>query len=142
MTTVKQLLDRKGRKICSIPRDATVLEAIKEMAENDIGSLLVMDESRLIGLFTERHYARDVFLKGKTSPKTSVGEVMRTAVLFVRPEQTIEECMAVMSKNRVRHLPVLDGATVVGVISMGDLVNGIIADQQFVIEQLEHYIRG
>lgn len=142
MTTVKQLLERKGRAIHSIERNATVLDAIRKMADNDIGSLLVTDGGRPVGLFTERLYARDVFLKGKTSPKTRVGDVMRTAVLVARPEQTTEECMAIMSKNRVRHLPVMDDEAVVGVISMGDLINGTIADQQFVIEQLEHYIHS
>jgi CBS domain-containing protein len=142
MTTIKQLLDRKGRQVFSIAKGATVYDAIKKMAENDVGSLLVMDGDKLIGIVTERHYARNVFLKGKSSPTTRVEEIMQASVLFARPEQTVEECMAVMSKNRVRHLPVLDGERIVGVVSIGDLVNSQIADQRFVIEQLEHYIRS
>jgi CBS domain-containing protein len=143
MTTIKHLLDRKGRVIHSIRKGATVFDAIGKMAEKDIGALLVMDEQdKLIGIITERHYARNVFLKGKASPTTLVEEIMRTAVLFARPEQTIEECMAVMTKHRVRHLPVLDGGRVSGVVSIGDLVASTIADQKFAIEQLEHYIRS
>ena len=142
MTTVRQLLDQKGHKILSIAKGATVFDAIKMMADNDVGSLLVMDGDALIGLVTERHYARNVFLKGKSSPTTRVEEIMRAAVLVARPEHTVEECMAMMSRNRVRHLPVLDGGKIVGLVSIGDLVNSQIADQKFVIEQLEHYIRS
>ncbi|MBI1778264.1 MAG: CBS domain-containing protein [Proteobacteria bacterium] len=142
MTTVKQLLDQKGHKIHSIHKGATVLDAIRKMADNDVGSLLVMEGDKLIGLVTERHYARNVFLKGKSSPTTMVEEIMQTHVLVARPEQTVEECMAVMTKNRVRHLPVADGSKIGGIVSIGDLVNSIIADQKFVIDQLEHYIRN
>jgi len=142
MTNVRQLLDQKGHKVLSIAKGATVFDAIKKMADNDVGSLLVMDGGKLIGIVTERHYARNVFLKGKSSPTTRVEEIMRTAVLFARPEQTVEECMAVMMRNRVRHLPVLDDGELIGVVSIGDLVNSQIADQRFVIEQLEHYIRS
>lgn len=142
MTMIGQLLDRKGHKVLSIAKGSTVFDAIKKMAENDVGSLLVMDGGKLIGIVTERHYARNVFLKGKSSPTTRVEEIMQTSVLFAQPEQTVEECMAVMTRNRVRHLPVLDGERIVGVVSIGDLVNSQIADQKFVIEQLEHYIRS
>ncbi len=142
MTTVRQLLDQKGHKVFSIAKGSTVFDAIKKMADNDVGSLLVMEGDKLIGLVTERHYARNVFLKGKSSPTTRVEEIMRTAVLVARPEQTVDECMAVMSKNRVRHLPVFEGEKIVGLVSIGDLVNSQIADQKFVIEQLEHYIRS
>ncbi|MGQ0675262.1 MAG: CBS domain-containing protein [Rhodospirillales bacterium] len=142
MTTVKQLLDQKGHGVLSIAKGATVYDAIKKMADNDVGSLLVMDGDKLVGILTERHYARNVFLKGKSSPTTRVEEIMRTAVLFARPGQTVEECMAVMMRNRVRHLPVLDDGDLVGVVSIGDLVNSQIADQKFVIDQLEHYIRS
>ncbi|MSP50079.1 MAG: CBS domain-containing protein [Alphaproteobacteria bacterium] len=142
MATIKQLLDQKGHTIHSIARDATVLEAIRKMAENDVGSLMVMQGDRLVGLITERHYARNVFLKGKSSPTTRVEEIMQTNILVARPEQTVEECMAVMTKNRVRHLPVVDGSKICGIVSIGDLVNSIIADQKFAIAQLEHYIRS
>ncbi|MCK6451191.1 MAG: CBS domain-containing protein [Alphaproteobacteria bacterium] len=142
MTTLRQLLDRKGREVLSIAKGATVFDAIKKLAEHDVGSLLVMDGDRLIGIVTERQYARNVFLKGKSSPTTRVEEIMRTPVLVARPEQTVEEAMAVMTKGRVRHLPVIDGGKLVGVVSIGDLVSSKIADQEFVIDQLEHYIRG
>ncbi len=143
MTTIRHLLHGKGHAIHSVRKGATVLDAIGKMAENDVGCLLVMDErDKLIGVITERHYARNVFLKGKASPTTLVEDIMWTAVLCARPDQTIEQCMAVMTKNRVRHLPVLDDESVIGVVSMGDLVQSTIADQQFVIEQLEHYIHG
>jgi len=143
MTTIRHLLHGKGHAIHSVRKGATVLDAIAKMAENNVGCLLVMDErDKLIGVITERHYARNVFLKGKASPTTLVEDIMRTAVLCARPDQTIEQCMAVMTKNRVRHLPVLDDESVIGVVSMGDLVQSTIADQQFVIEQLEHYIHG
>jgi CBS domain-containing protein len=140
MTTVKQLLDQKGTKVHSVQKGATVLDAIRKMAELDIGSLLVMDGDRLIGLFTERHYARNVYLKGKSSPTTLIEEIMSPNVLFVRPEQTVADCMAIMTRHRIRHLPVLVAEKVIGVVSIGDLVNSTIADQQFTIEQLEHYI--
>lgn len=142
MTTIRQVLDRKGHLIHSVQQTATVFDAIRKMAENDIGSLLVMDGERLIGIITERLYARNVFLKGRSSPTTQVGEIMRRAVLVAQPGQTVEECLAVMNRHRVRHLPVLDGTRVIGVISTGDLVASIIEDQKFVIEQLEHYIRS
>ena len=142
MTTLRQLLDRKGRQVYSVVKGSMVFDAIKEMANHDVGSLLVMDGDKLIGMVTERQYARNVFLKGKSSPTTRVEEIMRTPVLVARPEQTVEECMAVMTNARVRHLPVLDGDRIVGVVSIGDLVSSKIADQEFVIDQLEHYIRS
>jgi CBS domain-containing protein len=142
MTTVKQLLDQKGRAVHAIARDASVLDAIRRMAEHDIGSLLVMEGDKLVGIFTERDYARNVYLKGKSSPTTRVEEIMSANVVFVRPEQTVAECMAIMTARRIRHLPVLEGERVVGVVSIGDLVNSTIADQKFVIEQLVHYIGG
>jgi CBS domain-containing protein len=142
MATVKQLLDQKGTKVHAVPKGATVLDAIRRMAEHDIGSLLVMEGDRLVGIFTERDYARNVFLKGKSSPTTLVEEIMSANVLFVRPEQTVQECMAIMTRHRIRHLPVMVGEKVVGVVSIGDLVNSTIADQKFIIEQLENYIAG
>lgn len=142
MTTVDQILKHKGRKVHAIGPDDTVLDAIQKMAERDIGSLIVVEGGRPIGIFTERHYARNVFLKGKSSPKTSVRHAMSDRPVFVRPEQTVKECMAIMTKNKIRHLPVLNGEDLAGVISIGDLVQSTIADQQFSIEQLEHYIHG
>jgi CBS domain-containing protein len=142
MTAVRQLLDQKGRKIWSIHPDATVFDAVAEMAEKDIGSLAVMDGDKLVGIITERHYARNVVLKGKTSPATPVRDIMESRVIIARPEQSVDQCMALMSEKRVRHLPVLEGEKPIGIISIGDLVKSIIGDQKFMIDQLEHYIHG
>jgi CBS domain-containing protein len=140
MITVRQLLNQKDRTISSIHPDATVFDAITKMAENNIGSLVVMDGEELVGIITERDYMRNVVLKGKASPTTSVREIMERRVIFVLPEQTVEQCMALMSDKRVRHLPVLEGKKVIGIVSIGDLVKSIISDQKFIIEQFEHYI--
>lgn len=142
MTTVRQLLDEKGRNIWSIHPDATVFDAIAKMAENDIGSLVVMESEELVGIITERHYARNVVLKGKTSPATPVRDIMERHVVIAEPEQSVDECMAIMSEKRVRHLPVLEGNKPIGIVSIGDLVKSIIGDQKFMIIQLEHYIHG
>jgi CBS domain-containing protein len=140
MATVKQLLDQKGHEVLSIGPDDSVFDAIKKMADNNVGSLVVTEGERLVGIFTERHYARNVFLKGRSSPETTVREIMSTHVVCARPEQSVEECMAVMTDKAVRHLPVLEKKQIIGVVSIGDLVKNIISDQKFVIEQLEHYI--
>lgn len=142
MTLVNQLLTEKGYKVLTIAPDDTVLDAIKKMAANNVGSLVVLEDGKLVGIVTERHYARNVFLKGRSSPKTKVGEIMSTLVVCAEPEQTVEECMAVMTNKAVRHLPVLKDNQVIGIISIGDLVKSIISDQKFVIEQLERYISG
>ncbi len=142
MTTVHQLLDDKGHGVWSVHPNDTVLDAIQKMANNNIGALVVIEADKPVGIFTERHYARNVFLKGKSSPKTPVREIMATHVVCVQPEQTVAECMAVMTDKRVRHLPVLDEGRLVGIVSIGDLVKSVIADQKFTIEQLEHYIHG
>lgn len=142
MTTVRQLLDQKGSKVWSIHPDAAVFDAIAKMAEKDIGSLVVMDGEKLVGIITERHYARNVVLKGKTSPATPVRDIMERRVIIARPEQFLEQCMALMTEERVRHLPVLEGEKLVGIVSIGDLIKSIIGDQKFIIDQLEHYIHG
>jgi len=142
MATIRQVLDQKGTNVCSIGPDASVFDAVKKMAENDIGSLVVIERDALIGVITERHYARNVVLKGKTSPATPVREIMESVVVTARPEQSVEECMAIMTDQRVRHLPIVEEKKVVGIISIGDLVKSIIGDQKFVIEQLVHYIHG
>ncbi|HEY4775719.1 MAG TPA: CBS domain-containing protein [Xanthobacteraceae bacterium] len=142
MTTVRQLLDQKGHNVWSIHSDATVFDAIGKMAEKDVGSLTVMDGEKIVGILTERHYARNVVLKGKTSPTTAVGDIMERRVICATPDQTVEQCMAIMSSKRVRHLPVLEGKKVIGIVSIGDLVKSIIGDQKFIIEQLVHYIQG
>jgi len=142
MTTVSQLLDAKGHEVTSVEADDTVLTALQVMERDDIGALVVLDKGRLVGMFSERHYARKVFIKGKSSPNTHVREVMDENVVVTRPDHTVEECMAIVTEKRVRHLPVVDDGELVGLISIGDLVKSIISDQQFVIEQLEHYIRA
>jgi len=142
MITIRQLLDQKGPEIVSIHPDAMVFDAIAKMADNNIGSLVVIEREGLVGIITERHYARNVVLKGKTSPTTPVREIMEKNVVTIRPEQRVEECMALMTAKRVRHLPVMEGGKLVGIISIGDLVKSIISGQRFVIDQLEHYIHG
>lgn len=142
MTTVAQLLDSKDRLIWFIGPNDFVYDAIKLMAEKGIGALLVMEGDSLVGILSERDYARKVILKGKSSKKTPVVDIMTKDVLFARPDQNVEECMALMTERHIRHLPVMEGKQVVGMISIGDLVKTIIAEQKFTIEQLEHYISG
>lgn len=142
MTTIQQVLDKKGHEVLSVRPDNSVFDAIKEMADRDVGSVVVIDDGKPVGIFTERHYARKVFLEGRASPTTRVGDVMETRVACAWPEQTVDECMAVMTEKRVRHLPVLHHKKLVGLISIGDLVKSKIADQEFAIEQLVDYVRG
>jgi len=142
MTTVKHVLDKKGRRVHSIRPDAFVFDAIKMMAEKNVGSLVVLEDGTLVGIITERIYAREIALKGRTSSQTLVRDIMSTNVICVRPEQSVEECMAVMTKKTVRHLPVVENGKIVGIVSIGDMVNSIIKDQEFIIDQLEHYIQG
>ena len=142
MTTVNQLLRSKGSAIWSIGPDATVYEALQLMAEKDVGALLVLDEGALGGILSERDYARKIVLKGKTSRDTLVREIMTERVVCVRADQSVEECMALMTNKRIRHLPVLADNQLAGVISIGDVVKAIISEQEFIIEQLENYITG
>lgn len=142
MATVEQLLQKKGREVVTIPPEATVFHALELMARHNVGSLVVTDGSRIAGILTERHYAREVVLKGRTSPETLVGDIMTKRVICAVPQQTVEECMAVMTERSVRHLPVFDGENLVGIVSIGDLVKSIIEHQQFTIDQLERYITG
>jgi CBS domain-containing protein len=134
--------DQKGRQVWSVAPGNTVYDAIKMTADKDVGALVVIDGSRVVGIVTERDYARNVFLKGRASPQTLVGEIMARNVVCVKPDKSIEECMAIMSAKRVRHLPVIDDDELLGIVSIGDLVKSIIGEREFVIEQLEHYIRG
>jgi CBS domain-containing protein len=142
MKTVSMLLRAKGREVHSIVPDAPVFDALALMAERNVGALLVTEAGRLVGIFSERDYARKVILKGKTSRETTVREIMSSHVVSVRPEQTITECMALMTERRIRHLPVLEGDELVGIISIGDVVKAIITEQEFEIEQLQSYITG
>jgi len=140
MAIIKQLLKIKGHVIESVSANDSVYDAIKLMADKNVGSLIVLENGKLVGIVTERHYARNVFLKGRSSRETLVGDIMSTHVVCASVDQTIEECMALMTDKMVRHLPVLDNNELVGIISIGDLVKNIIDGQQFIIEQLEMYI--
>jgi CBS domain-containing protein len=140
--TERHILQQKGWDFWTINPDATVFDALAKMAEKDVGSLVVVDRGKLIGIITERHYSRKVILMGKTSPTTLVREIMERNVVHVRPDQPVELCMALMTERRVRHLPVLEGDRVIGIVSIGDLLKSIISKQKFVIDELEHYIHG
>ena len=142
MKTVAQLLRGKGQDVLSVAPEASVFDALTVMADKNVGALLVVEGGRLVGIFSERDYARKVILKGKASKEIAVREIMTSHVLYVRPEQTIDDCMALMTDKRVRHLPVLEHDRLVGVISIGDVVKAIIAEQEFMIEQLQNYITG
>jgi CBS domain-containing protein len=142
MKLVNHLLDNKGRNIVSIAPDASVFDAIKLMADKAVGSLLVMDGEAMLGIVTERDYARKVILKGRSSENTNVSEIMTQNVFTTSTAATVHACMELMTEHRIRHLPVVDDDKVVGMLSLGDLVNAIISDQQEEIEQLEHYISG
>lgn len=142
MKLVKHLLDSKGRHIISVSPDASVFDAIKLMAEKTIGSLVVIDDENLCGIITERDYARKVIIKGRSSESTRVSEIMSTDVFTTSSAQTVKDCMKLMTEKRIRHLPVVEDNNVIGMISIGDLVQAIISDQQEEIEQLEQYISG
>jgi IMP dehydrogenase len=143
MTSVAQILRSKSDCVVhKIEADVSVYDAVQLMAEKQIGSLLVMEGGEIAGIVTERDYARKIVLLNRESRTTVVREIMSTRVLFVQPEQAGNECMALMSEHHLRHLPVLDRGNIVGIISIGDLVKEIIADQRFIIEQLEHYVRS
>ncbi len=142
MITVQHVLNEKGRKVHYVASGSHVLDALRLMAEHNVGAVVVSDEGHLSGIFTERDYARKIILLGRTSLDTPVSEVMSKRVICTRPDQTVEECLAIMTVRSVRHLPVLDRKTVVGIVSIGDLVKAVIADKEFVIEQLEHFIEG
>ena len=145
MTTnypISSVLIHKTSALWSIAPEATVFEAIKLMADKNIGSLLVLSGGKLRGVFTERDYTRKIALQGKTSKETRVGDIMTGEVITVTPDDSVEECMRLMTNNRVRHLPVMEGVNVVGLVSIGDLVNWIISTQNAHIEQMEQYISG
>jgi CBS domain-containing protein len=142
MSTVRQLLRSKQPGVWTIGPDSSVYEALELMAEKDIGAVLVLERGRLVGVFSERDYARKVVLRGKTSRETTVGELMTQVIFYVTPEQTVEECLALMTQKRVRHLPVMEGTQLVGLVSIGDAVKSIIAEQRTTIHHLEDYITG
>ena len=142
MHTVKELLREKGSQVWTITPQATVYEALELMATKNIGALVILEEGNVAGMFTERDYARKVVLKGRSSKTTTVGELMITDVLYVAPDDTIENCMALMTDKRLRHLPVMENGALVGLVSIGDIVKVIISDREFTIRELEHYITG
>jgi CBS domain-containing protein len=142
MKIVRDILDRKGYGIWSISPDDSVFEALKGLAEKGVGALLVMEGDQCVGILSERDYARKVFLIGKNSKETLVREIMTPRVLFVRPDQTVDKCMALMIDKRVRHLPVLEDDKVIGLISIGDVVKAVIDDKQLLIDELQDYIWG
>jgi CBS domain-containing protein len=142
MTSVSQLLDGKGRAIYSIGPEDPVLEAIRLMADRHVGALVVMKGEELVGIVSERDYARKVILLGRASDETPVWEIMSSPVITVAPNQTLDDCMRLVTAKRIRHLPVVEGGKVVGMISIGDLVKAVIEDQQHTIEQLESYIHS
>ncbi len=140
MTLVLQVLQEKGFEVATVAPQLPVYDAIRLMAEKDIGALVVMEDDEIVGLISERDYARNVVLMGRISPTTQVSDVMVTRVAYARPDQTVAECMAVMTDARVRHLPVLDDGRLVGIVSIGDLVKSTISEQKFIIEELVHFI--
>ena len=143
MKNVAEILKSKAEQtVQTITPSASVFDAIKLMAEKSIGALLVIEDLKIVGIITERDYARKIVLMGRSSKETPVRDIMTSPVMYVRPDQTNEECMALMTDNRVRHLAVMDNGELIGLISIGDLVKDIISEQKFVIEQLEHYIMG
>jgi len=142
MQTVRKLLDQKDHDVWTVGPDDFIFSALQLMASKGIGAVVVAEDGKPIGIFSERDYARNVILKGKSSPKTPIREVMTTPIHCARPEQTVEECMALMTEKHIRHLPILEDEKLVGIISIGDLVKSVIADQKITIEQLEQYIRG
>jgi CBS domain-containing protein len=142
MGYVREVLQVKGSNVWSIAPKASVYEALEIMADKNVGALLVIDKGKIVGIFSERDYARKVILKGKSSKKTSVGELMTREVSYVEPGDSMEHCMALMTAKRIRHLPVMENNQLVGIVSIGDVVKRVISEQEFTIEQLEKYIRG
>ena len=143
MTTVADILStRKGAKLAALPPTATVREALQLMAEREVGSVLLMQGDSLLGIFTERDYARKIALKGLSSTDTLLTDVMTSRLYVVGPRQTVQECLGLMTQGKLRHLPVVDGGEVLGLVSIGDLVNAQLAEPRFLIQQMESYIAG
>lgn len=142
MKILQRVLDTKGSEVFSIGPGASVFDALEEMAKRDVGALIVMEDGQVVGIFSERDYARKIILAGKSSRETPVRDIMTDRVIYARPDLTLEQCLALMTDKRIRHLPVLRGDDLVGVVSIGDLVKGIIEDQRFLISQLENYVSG
>lgn len=141
MRTVSDIVKKKGSHVWSVTPGTTVYDTLKLMAEREVGAVVVLDQGKLVGIFSERDYARLVILKGRASKDTPVREVMSSRVMFVGPEHTVEDCMALMTDKRVRHLPVVKGDALLGMVSIGDVVKDMIAEKEFIIEQLANYIQ-
>lgn len=142
MKTVGDILQTKGREVWTISRESIVFDALKVMADKNVGALVVLDGEEVAGILSERDYARKVILHGKSSRELKAGEIMSATVYFVSPEQNIEDCMALFTNKRVRHLPVLQSNELIGIISIGDVVKAVIAEQEYTIKHLENYITG
>jgi CBS domain-containing protein len=142
MKTVNEVLKNKGREIWTVSPLATVFQALELMAQKDVGALPVVQNGKLVGIFSERDYARKVILKGRASKDTTVSELMTQTVFYVCPENTLEDCMALMTSKQIRHLPVLDHDRLAGIITLGDVVKRIISEQEFTIKELEKYVKG
>ena len=142
MTNVRHILQEKGGQLWSVSPETIVFDALQLMAEKNCGALVVMEGDRLVGIFSERDYARKIILKGRKSRETAVSEIMSAEVTSVHPSQSVDECMSLMTEKRIRHLPVLDQDKLLGVISIGDVVKAVISEREFTIKQLENYITG
>lgn len=142
MSTVRNILQKKGNSVFSVSPDISVYDALEDLEEKNLGGLVVVENGKLIGVFTERDYARKVILKGRSSKETSVRDIMSSRPIFVNPDNTLEECMQLMTDKFIRHLPVMENEELVGVISISDLVRHIIHEKEFIIQNLEHYISG
>ena len=142
MKTVRQILDKKGREVYSVSPDESVFSALELMADKNIGAVVVVENEKVVGILSERDYARKVILHGKTSKDTPVRDIMTEKVLYVRPDNASDECMALMADKRIRHLPVLEHDKLIGIISISDIVHAIIEEDKYIIEQLENYIAG
>jgi len=142
MSTVRNILQKKGNAVYSVSPDSSVYDALEDLEERNLGGLVVVENGKLIGVFTERDYARKVILKGRSSKETLVRDIMTSRPIFVNPDTTIDECMQLMTDKTIRHLPVLENDELAGVLSIGDIVKYIIGEKDFIIENLEHYITG
>ena len=142
MITIEHLLKNKENQIWSVEPKISIFEALKIMSDKEIGALLVIEDEKLVGIFSERDYARKVILKGKSSKNTQVGELMTKKVLYIDPEKTINDCMAIMTDKHIRHLPVIENDKVIGMVTIGDVISQIISEQEFTIKHLENYITG
>jgi CBS domain-containing protein len=141
-SSVRDVLKRKGGSTVSVTSTSSIFEAVQEMEDHNVGAVLVIDAGRLVGILSERDCARDLILKDRSAKDTTVDELMTSEILVVSPTHTVEQCMFLMTENRVRHLPVLEDGQLIGIVSIGDVVNAIVSAKQFVIEQLESYITG